>query len=305
MLCPVWHILAEVSSREDAEWAFQWWLVTNIWSNTKKQGIFKATLSILSAKTTLKEDPSSDPQNNPPWISQQNIPQRNSLKQQGVSYHLLSVSVWEYPLWLLSHSGWLLSSGQCTPSPHVSTALHSPWPPLPASDSLAWTEYRIYFVILFLLLVRNNVSVILQVSTLFSINYTGHKNICSPCNKLNTCRMKGLGWNKTYFNLCMLKSCLVRADVLGNVSKIHHLFMKRNCSMQCRTSALVSKRKTGAVKACTTAFMRHWSNSLLKYFILHPSFPSGWIWVENVIFFTARMLKFLPPWVKAAFLDKW
>lgn len=54
MLCPVWHILAEVAPREDAECAFQGWLVTNIWSNTKKQGIFKAALTIFSVKTTLR-----------------------------------------------------------------------------------------------------------------------------------------------------------------------------------------------------------------------------------------------------------
>lgn len=171
MLCPVLNILSEAASGGDAEWATQRWLATSIWSNTKKHGIFKATLTIFSVKKTLKEDQSSDPQNNPPQISWQNMSQRNSLKQQCVPYRLPSVSAWEYPVWLPSHSEWPLSSGQCIPSPHAAAASHSPWPPLPASVSLARTEHRISSVILFLLLVKNIASVIFQASTLFSAKW--------------------------------------------------------------------------------------------------------------------------------------
>lgn len=93
---------------------------------------------------------------------------------------------------------------------------------------------------------------------------------------------------------------LVRADVLGTVSKFPHLSMERNCSMQCRISPLVSKRKTGSLKAWTTAFMRHCNNSLLKYFILHPSITS------NVIFLWQECSNFFhPEWRLSSFLDKW
>lgn len=91
----------------------------------------------------------------------------------------------------------------------------------------------------------------------FLLNDICHKNICSPWNKVKILKVKGLGWNEKHFNLCMLMFCLVRADVLGTVSKIHHLSTERNSSMQYRISCPGPKRETGALKTWTTAFMRN------------------------------------------------
>lgn len=137
----------------------------------------------------------------------------------------------------------------------------------------------------------------------FLLNDIRHANICSPWSKVNLPKVKRLVWNEKYFHLCMLMSSLVRADVLGTVSKIPHLSMERNCSMQYRISRLSPKRKTRTLKAWTTAFMRNCGmifNLNISYYI--HNFLAHEFGPKIYIFFMVRKFTFFPPWVKAAIL---
>lgn len=140
----------------------------------------------------------------------------------------------------------------------------------------------------------------------FLLNDICHKNIYSPWSKVNLPKVKGLVWSEKYFNLHMLMCSLVRADVLGTISKISHLSMERNCSMQYRISPLGPKRKTRALKAWTTAFMRNRGmifNLNISYyihnFIAHEFGPKIYFFYgKNVHIFSTLSESCHPSWTK-------